>query len=92
MKIAVFLCVDGINFKPHHAEIFSRQLAGLADIFNIALCTALPRQKENFLHAAVGDYFHFMFNLLGGQLHAVDMIIAVKSAVHTVIFAIICYI
>ena len=64
VKIFIILAVDGVNLKTDHFEIFSRQLARLTDIFNIAFCLAFARENEYFLHSRIGDNFHFMLNLL----------------------------
>ena len=89
VQITVFICVDRINLKAHHAEVFPRQLAGISDVGYIALTAALAGQNQDFLHAAVSDHLHFFFDLLHGQLHTADVVIAVEAAVDAVIFAVI---
>ena len=89
MEIAVFIRIDRVNLNSHHAEIFSRQTAGLSDILHAAFGPALTGEDENFLHTALGNDLHFLFDALHVQLHPADMVIAVKSAVHTVILTVI---
>ena len=56
---------------------------------DVTLAAALAGENEDFLHSAVGDDLHLFFNLLHGQLHAVDVVIAVKPTVHAVVFTVI---
>ena len=44
--------------------------------------------RDSF-HTAVCDHLHFFFHLFHGKLHAADMVIAVKSAVYAIVFAVI---
>ena len=36
-----------------------------------------------------GDDLHLLFDLLHGQLHALDVVVAVEAAVHAVILAVV---
>ena len=89
MQIPIFIRIHRINFHADHAEIFSCQLTSLTNVFDITHGTAFACQNQDFLHAAVRDDLHFLFNLLHIQLHAVDVVIAVEAAVYTVILAVI---
>ena len=89
VEIAVLVGVDGVDLQPHHAEVLPGQLAGLADVFHTALGPALAGQEQDLLHAGVGDDLHFLFDLLHGELHAPDVVVAVEAAVHAVIFAVV---
>ena len=89
MKVAVFVCVDRIDLQTDHAEVFACQFAGFPDICYVALGTAFAGENQDFFHAAVRDDLHFMFNLLGSQLHAVDVVVTVKTAVNAVILTVV---
>ena len=89
VEIAVLVGVDGVDLQPHHAEVFSGQLAGLADIFHIALGAALSGEDQDLLHAAVRNDLHLVLDLRHVQLHPLDMVVAVEAAVDTVVFAVI---
>jgi hypothetical protein len=67
-------------------------ISSFTDVFHVALRSALAGQNQNFFHTAVGNDFHFLFDLLHRELHSVDVVIAVKAAVHTVVLAIVCYV
>ena len=90
MQISVILCIARINFKTHISEIFFGKTAGIADIGNAALWFALARQHQNFFNAGIGNNLHFMLNFFHGKLFSVNIVIAVKTAVNTVIFTVIC--
>ena len=51
--------------------------------------TAFAGENQDFLHAAVGDDLHFVFNLLHVQFHALNVVIAVEAAVNAVILAVV---
>ena len=92
MEIAVILSVYRVDLKTHHAEILPGQPAGLPDVFHIAVGRALPCKNQYFLHSGVCDYLHLVLNLLPGQLHAADVVVAVESAVYAVIVTVVCYV
>ena len=89
VKIFIFISIYRVYFKSHHAEVFSCKFASLTDIINITVSTALACKNQYFFHTAVCDNLHFFFNLLHRELHTVNMVIAVKTAIHTVILAVI---
>ena len=89
VEIAVLVGVDGVDLQPHHAEVLPGQLAGLADIFHIALGAALSGEDQDLLHAAVGDDLHLMLDLRHIQLHPLDVVVAIEAAVDAVVFAVI---
>ena len=90
VKISIFVCIYRIDFQSYHTKIFPRKLTRLSNIRYVTLTAAFSCKDQNLLHTAVCNDLHFFFNLLHGKLHAADMVIAVKSTVHTVIFAVIC--
>ena len=92
VKVLVFIGIDRIDFKSYHTEILSCQLAGFTDIFHVALASALTGKDQDFLHTAVGDDLHLFFNLLHTELHAVDMVVTVKTTIDTVILAVVGYV
>ena len=75
--------------KYFRASLQAGNFNRLADVFHTADLAALPGQNQDFLHAAVSDHLHFFFDLLHGQLHTADVVIAVEAAVDAVIFAVI---
>ena len=91
MKIAVLICIHRVDFYSHQSEIFSSQLTCFSDIFHIAHGTALTSEDKNFFHSTVGYNFHFLLNLLHGELHS-NFVVAVEATVYAVVFTIIRYI
>ena len=89
VQILVFIGIQRIDLNPDHAEILSRQLAGFADVLHTALCAALACENKYLLHTAVGDDLHLVLDLLHIKLHALYVIIAVKSAVNAVVLAVV---
>ena len=89
MEIPVFLRIDRVNLQPHVTEILPCQPACPANILKAALATAFPGQQQDFLHAAAGNHLHLMLHLLTGQLHTLNIVVAVKAAVNAVILAVI---
>ena len=89
MQVAVLVGIHRVDFYAYHAEILASQLAGLADVFHAALGSALACEQQNLFHAAVGNDLHLVFNLLHIQLHALDMVVAVESAVDAIVFAVV---
>ena len=89
VEITVFVGIDRVDFQTHHAEILPGQFAGFADVRNVTVFPAFPGEQENLLHAAAGNDFHFMADLIHGQFHSLYVIITIKSTVHAVIFTII---
>ena len=71
-------------------EIFLCQPAGFPDILDITLRTALASQHQDFLNAGVCNDFHLMLDFLKSQFLTMNVVVAVKSAVHTVILAVVC--
>ena len=92
MEILVFIRIDRVNLQPHVTEILPCQPACPANILKAALATAFPGQQQDFLHAAAGNHLHLMLHLLTGQLHPLNVVIAVEAAVDAVILAVICQI
>ena len=89
VKIAVLVYIDRIDFQSYHTKILSRQLTGLPYVIHITLGAALAGENQDLLHPAVSNHLHLVFNLLHSQLHPLNMVVAVKATVDTVILAII---
>ena len=89
VEIAVLLGVHGVDLQAHHAEILPGQPAGFPDIFHVALPPALPGKDQNLLHAAGGNDLHLLLDLLQGELHAADVVVAVEAAVDAVVLAVV---
>lgn len=89
MKVFVIFCVHRVDFQPNHAEIFSCDFAGLADVLNAAGAFTFACKNQNFFHATFGNYLHFVLNLLGVEHHPFYVIVAVEAAVNAVVFAIV---
>ena len=89
MKISVFICVDRVNLKSDHSKILSRKLTCLTDVLHVTHTTALACKNQDFLHPGIGDDLHLMLDLLRCQAHSVDVIVAVKATVYTIVLAII---
>ena len=89
MQILVVCHIHRIDFEADVLEIFPCELAGVADVFDAALRLALARQNQDFLHAAVSDDLHFMCDFVMRELEALDVVVAVETAIDTVILAII---
>ena len=90
MQVTIFITVDRINFQTDIAEIFLCQPAGFPDILDITLRTAFSGQHQDFLNAGVCNDFHLMLDFLKSQFLTMNVVVAVKSAVHTVILAVVC--
>ena len=89
VQIAVLVGIHRINFHTHHAEILTGQLAGFADVFHAALRAAFACENQDFFHAAVGNHLHLVLDLLHGELHALDVVVAVEAAIDAVVFAVV---
>ena len=90
VQIPIFIAVDRINFQTDIAEIFFCQPAGFPDILDITLRTAFSGQHQDFLNAGVCNDLHLMLDFLKSQFLTMNVVVAVKSAVHTVILAVVC--
>ena len=89
VQIAVIFGIDRINFQAYHTKVIPCQLTCFPNIGDIAHTVAFPGQNQYLLHAGIGDYLHFVLNLLHRKLHPADLVIAVKAAVNTVILTVI---
>src|SRR5699024_5229904 len=90
MEISVFILIDRIYFKSHHAKIFTLKFTSFTYIFHNALTSALSRKHKYLFHTAVCDYLHLMIYLLHIKFHTFYVIVAVEAAVDTVVFTVIC--
>ena len=90
VKICILIRIHRIHFKTYHLEIFPGNLAGFSDIFYIGFGFAFTGKDQDFLKAGFCNSCHFLLNLFLIQLCTADLVVAVKSTVNTVIFAVIC--
>jgi len=89
VQVLVFVDVYRVDFDAHELKVFAGELASFADVFDAALCAAFAGQQQDFFHAAIGDDLHFVFDLFHRKLHALDVVVAVKAAIDTVVFAVV---
>ena len=89
VQVGVLVGVDGVDFHADVAEVAARDLHRLADVFQAGMRAAFAREDENFLHARLGDDAHLMLDFLHGKLLAADLVVAVETAVHAVVLAIV---
>ena len=87
VKICILIRIHRIHFKTYHLEIFPGNLAGFSDIFYIGFGFAFTGKDQDFLKAGFCNSCHFLLNLFLIQLCTADLVVAVKSTVNTVIFA-----
>src|SRR5699024_674338 len=92
MKVGVLIRIHRINLQTDDPEIFPGDLTGLSNIFYGGFFPALPCQNQDFLKAGLGNSCHFLVNLFIGKLGSFDPVMAVKPAVYTVVFTVICYV
>ena len=90
VKICILIRVHRIHFKAYYLEIFPGNLAGFSDIFYIGFGFAFTGKDQDFLKAGFCNSCHFLLNLFLIQLCTADLVVAVKSTVNTVIFAVVC--
>ena len=90
VKIVIFVGIDWVDLQTDIPEIFPRQLARFADVFHVTYGAALAGQHQDFLNAGVCNDFHLMLDFLKSQFLTMNVVVAVKSAVHTVILAVVC--
>ena len=90
MEMCILIRIHRINFKSDYFEIFPGNLHCFSDIFYIRFCSALSCKNQDFLQSCLCDSSHFLINLFCIQLCSADLIMAVKSAVNTVILTVIC--
>ena len=90
VKICILIRVHRIHFKAYYLEIFPGDLAGFSDIFHIGLGFTLTGKDQDLLKAGLGNGCHLLLNLFLVQLCTADLVVAVKSTVNTVIFAVVC--
>ena len=89
MKVTVFVRVHGIDLQAYHLEIFSGCLTGFTDIFHVGSFPALAGEDQDLLQTGFCDGFHLFLDTRLIQLGPFNLVVAVESAVYTVIFAII---
>ena len=89
MKITVILRIHRIDLQTNISEIFLRHLAGLANIFHIAFDRTLSGEHQNFFDSGIRNNLHFLTDLICAQTLSVNVIVAIKSTVYTIIFTVI---
>ena len=89
VQIPVILCVHRVNLQAHYLKIFSRDPAGLTDVFHIGHLWALTGQQQDFLQTGSCNGLHLPLDLFWVQPGAVYLIMAVKAAINAVVLAVI---
>ena len=89
VEIPVFVHIDRINLDADIPEILPGNLHRLADIVHIGPLSAFAGENQNLFHPRFGDDLHLMLHLFQGELLPADIVIAVESAVDTVILAVV---
>ena len=92
MEVGVFIRIHRINLQADDSEIFSGNPACLSDIFYCGFFPALSCQDQDLLKTGFGDSRHFLINLFIGELGSFNPVMAVKPAVYTIVFTVICYV
>jgi len=90
VQVLVFVDVYRIDFDADELEVLAGKLASFADVFDATFGAAFAGKQQDFFHTAVGDDLHFMLDLFHIQLHTLDVIVAVESAIDAVVFAVVC--
>ena len=90
MEIGVLIRIHRIDLQTDDPEIFSGNLTGLSDIFHRRFFPALSCKDQDFLKAGLSDSRHFLIDFFICELGSFDPVMAVKPAVDTVIFTVIC--
>src|SRR5699024_10130374 len=90
MEIGVLIRIHRIDLQTDDPEIFSGNLTGLSDIFDRRFFPALSCKDQDFLKAGLSDSRHFLIDFFICELGSFDPVMAVKPAVDTVIFTVIC--
>ena len=77
--------------KKEMQKTFATKLSEKQQIYtpNLML-NAVINEKKDFLNAGVCNDFHLMLDFLKSQFLTMNVVVAVKSAVHTVILAVVC--
>ena len=90
MEVAVLVGVDGVDFQPHHAEVLPGQLAGLADVLHRSLMERLSPVSSRISSMPLSAMIsHLVLDLFHGELHPVDVVVAVEAAVDAVVLAVV---
>ena len=89
MKITVILRIYRIDLQTDIPEIFLCHFAGLANIFDVTFDRTLSGEHQNFLNPGIRNDLHLLTDLICIQTLAVNVIVAIKSTVYTIIFTVI---
>ena len=90
VEISIFIRIYRINFQADDAEIFPGDLTGISNVFDSGFGTAFSGKNQDFLKAGGGDGCHFFFDFIRGKLCPADFVVAVETAVNTVVFTVVC--
>ena len=90
VQILVLIDIHRVNFDAHKLEVLAGKLASFTDVFDTAFCTAFAGEQQDLFHAAVSDDLHLVLNLFHVQLHTLDVVVAVETAIDAVVFAVVC--
>ena len=89
MEIFIFIYIHRIDLNADITEIFPGDFYCFPNIFHIRISPAFSCKDQYLFHAGLCDHLHLMLDLFTGQLLSADVIVAVKTAVNTVILAVI---
>ena len=90
VQVLVFIDIYRVDFDAYELEVLACKLASLTDVFDTAFSAAFAREQQDFFHATVGDDLHLVLNLFHVQLHTLNVIVAVETAIDAVVFAVVC--
>ena len=90
MEIFVFVCIYRIYFYTNISKILLSDFYSFTNVVYIRIFSAFTCKNENFFHSGIGNYLHFLLDFLKGKFLAFYVVIAVKTAVNTVILTVIC--
>ena len=89
VKILVLITVYRVNLKTYISKILCGKFTRFTYVFNITCTSALTREHKYFLDAWVGDDFHLMLYLISIEFLSVNVIVAVKTTINTIILTIV---
>ena len=89
VEISIFVRVHRIHLKADNPEIFPGDLTSLSNVFHVGFGTAFTGQDQNLLKSGFSDGLHLFFNLFRVKHSTIDLVMAIKTAVNTIIFTVI---
>ena len=91
-KISILIAVHRIDLDTYVLKVLLCNLTSLAYVLNIRHLTTLTRQNENLFKPCVCNCLHFLMDFFHGKLCSFDFVMAVKSAVNTVVLTVVRYV